>query len=260
MGSMLSGARSWAPYAVVAIALHAGVFFATVREAPARPEPAPIHVTLREPPARPIPPTPPLPPKPVPPPPPRIAAVPPPPVTLAPPPPAAPQQTTPPHPPTRPVRRGAPGTRAASIDPNRPAPAEPGPPTPGAAPADVPAPPTEPAPDGPPPTPPADDSGDGRFDVAGYGRALSMAVHARKSYPRAAERRGIEGTVRIHVVVSRDGRLADAPSVQQTSGDEELDAQAVRMVEAAAPFEALPDTYRKPTIEFVIPIDFTLRR
>ena len=250
---MLSRARTWAPYAAFAVAVHAVVVWAAFRDATPTPKQTPIHVTLvSKPPA----------------PPPRVT-------------PPAPQQRPPeaprpavhtvahvvaPAPPTetsapraRPKHKASGHARSTSSAPS----------TPSGPPADSSSggPPHEGAPPGEPPTQPAapgdsaskESDGDA-FDIAGYGRALSAAIHARKSYPRAAERRGVEGTVSVHLVVGRDGRLTGAPTVQKSSGDDDLDAQAVTMVQEASPFPSLSSACRQSSLEFVIPIDFTLRR
>jgi protein TonB len=69
----------------------------------------------------------------------------------------------------------------------------------------------------------------------------------------------MEGTARIQVSVNRDGALAGAPRLVRSSGHEVLDAEALRMVEAAAPFAPLPEGHARASAEFVIPVDFSLR-
>jgi protein TonB len=91
-----------------------------------------------------------------------------------------------------------------------------------------------------------------------YARRLYQLVVRQRRYPASAARFGMEGTARVHLSVNRDGTLARAPRLERSSGHEVLDAEALRMVEAAAPFAPLPEGHARPSAEFVIPVDFSL--
>ncbi len=96
-------------------------------------------------------------------------------------------------------------------------------------------------------------------DLGTYARKLQQAVGRQRRYPASAARFGMEGTARVHLSIHRDGSLAGAPRLARSSGHEVLDAEALRMVEAAAPFVPLPEGHARPSAEFVIPVDFSLR-
>jgi protein TonB len=100
---------------------------------------------------------------------------------------------------------------------------------------------------------------DGAPELGAYARRLYQVVGRQRRYPASAARFGMEGTARIHLSIHRDGSLAGAPRLVRSSGHEVLDAEALRMVEAAAPFEPLPEGHARPSAEFVIPVDFSLR-
>ena len=99
----------------------------------------------------------------------------------------------------------------------------------------------------------------GATELVAYARQLSRVVGRQRRYPASAARFGMEGTARLQVSVNRDGALAGAPRLVRSSGHEVLDAEALRMVEAAAPFAPLPEGHARPSAEFVIPVDFSLR-
>ncbi|MEM8548675.1 MAG: energy transducer TonB, partial [Pseudomonadota bacterium] len=65
-------------------------------------------------------------------------------------------------------------------------------------------------------------------------------------YPEASRRYGIYGSLRMLVVVDRDGNLEDI-EVLQSSGHAVLDQAAVKIVRLAAPFAAFPDALRAST-------------
>jgi len=98
----------------------------------------------------------------------------------------------------------------------------------------------------------------GTAGLQAYARRLYQLVVLQRRYPASAARFAMEGTARVHLSVNRDGTLARAPRLERSSGHEVLDAEALRMVEAAAPFAPLPEGHARPSAEFVIPVDFSL--
>jgi protein TonB len=100
--------------------------------------------------------------------------------------------------------------------------------------------------------------GDGA-DLDAYGAHLSRAVTAHRRYPTQARRLRLEGTAVVEVDVARDGALVGAPVISRSSGHAVLDEEALRMVRAAAPFEALPAGLAGTTAHFVLPIRFGIR-
>lgn len=99
----------------------------------------------------------------------------------------------------------------------------------------------------------------GSGDLSAYGERLSSLVTRQRRYPASAVRLRMEGTPVVHVRVHRDGSLAAAPRLVTSSRYGVLDAEALRMVEAAAPFAPLPEGHPHPFAEFVVPVRFSLR-
>ena len=70
-------------------------------------------------------------------------------------------------------------------------------------------------------------------EVAADWRAALVAwVQAHKSYPRAAQLRGIEGVVAVRVTVDPSGQVRDV-TIEESSGSELLDGVVRRMFEGA---------------------------
>jgi protein TonB len=62
----------------------------------------------------------------------------------------------------------------------------------------------------------------------GWGDKVAQMIGAQYSYPRSAQIRGDQGTAKIRVSVSADGKITNVELVQPT-GSEILDREAVRM-------------------------------
>jgi TonB family protein len=69
----------------------------------------------------------------------------------------------------------------------------------------------------------------------------------------------MEGTAQVQLRVRQDGSLVEPPRLVRSSGQEVLDAEALRMVQAAAPFEPMPESSSRPSAAFIIPVVFSLR-
>ena len=96
-------------------------------------------------------------------------------------------------------------------------------------------------------------------DLRAYARRLTSVVARQRRYPETAVRLGMQGRAHIQLRVRRDGSLMETPRLVTTSGLDLLDAEALRMAEAAAPFEPLPDSASRMDAGFVIAVDFSLR-
>jgi protein TonB len=96
-------------------------------------------------------------------------------------------------------------------------------------------------------------------ELVAYREQLSRRVTGQRRYPSQAVRLGMEGTALVRVRVNRDGSLGGPPRLEGSSRFGMLDAEALRMVEAAAPFAPLPGELAREAAEFVIPVSFSLR-
>ena len=221
---------------VISLLVHA-LLLGTVRGCERTPEPPPLtlEVELRQPP-------------PPPPEPPPVVRPAPPQPRLEPPRPSPPKPAPPP-----PVLTAAPEAPAVNDQPVIARPVE-QPPMAPVAPAPAPPPVVS------PPTPPVE-SADQRVDEAdllrAYVRGLSDLVAKHKRYPRIAQMRGWQGEVQVRVTIDGNSGRLIAAVVQQGSGFEALDREAVEMVQRAAPFPVPPDL-RRPELSVLLPVVFRL--
>lgn len=168
-------------------------------------------------------------------------------VAVAPPPPV----TTAPEPAPEPEPEPEPQVAAT------PAPAEP-----------KPTPPAQVAKAPPAPAPVEEDEDEDELEVMVTAESLLLRQHyisdvMRKTlqnmrYPRRAQERSQEGSIRLAVTVSRDGEVRDVKIVEE-SRYSLLNKEAVDSVERANPFPALPAGIAGESFAFGIPITFRLQ-
>ncbi len=98
-------------------------------------------------------------------------------------------------------------------------------------------------------------------DVVGllrnYAGGVKREILAAKLYPATAERLGQEGVVQVGFTVASDGSL-DSVRVKSSSGYGTIDAAAIRAVQAAAPFNAIPTDANKDSLSMSISLKFHL--
>ncbi len=90
-----------------------------------------------------------------------------------------------------------------------------------------------------------------------YGSALGRAIAKHKQYPRIAQMRGWQGDVLLDLKLDGNGKVLSA-AVQQSSGFDALDKQALEMVRKASPFPAPPEALRSRTFNITVPVSFKL--
>ena len=91
-----------------------------------------------------------------------------------------------------------------------------------------------------------------------YAAEIRRRIDQAKRYPAAALATGQEGTVRLRIVVARDGALVAATLVA-SSGYPLLDAASLKAARAAAPFPAAPPALPGERFDYVIPIRYQRR-
>ncbi len=117
---------------------------------------------------------------------------------------------------------------------------------------------------GAPPATPAADRGaanrssDGGRALARYAAEVRRRMESHKRYPRRALASGASGTARVRLTIDARGRLAGSAHLAGSAGDDALDAEALRMARAAAPFPAPPEDAPAP-LEIVVPVRFDAR-
>jgi protein TonB len=70
--------------------------------------------------------------------------------------------------------------------------------------------------------------------------------YGNRHYPEVALKNNLRGDLRLLVAVKKDGTVHEV-SVRQSSGSPELDAQAIKLVHMASPFEPLPPEIAQDT-------------
>jgi len=98
---------------------------------------------------------------------------------------------------------------------------------------------------------------DEKTSIARYRYDLIGAARAYKRYPREAVDAGLEGDVLVRVVVGESG-MADV-TVERSSGQALLDAQAVQAFQEAAPRVALPPALRGQSFNVEVLAVYSLR-
>lgn len=109
------------------------------------------------------------------------------------------------------------------------------------------------------------DDDDGELDLSvaailgqrDYMSQLIRDVYSNIRYPERAVRRNYEGSVRMRLIIGRDGSLADM-QVMEGARYGMLNEEAERAVLAATPFAPIPSELRGDRIEVELPINFRL--
>jgi protein TonB len=93
------------------------------------------------------------------------------------------------------------------------------------------------------------------FDLAAFRSAVASRLAAAKRYPASARARGATGTAVVAFSIDAGGALAGV-SLTRSSGQPDIDAEAVASVHRAAPFPAPPPGAPR---SFSVPMSFQLR-
>lgn len=90
-----------------------------------------------------------------------------------------------------------------------------------------------------------------------YHSQLLRWTYQNINYPKRAISRGHEGSVRLAVVIDRQGNVKNVVEVESSQYDS-LNREALNAVERAKPFPAIPDTIKGEEFAFSLPIQFRL--
>lgn len=90
-----------------------------------------------------------------------------------------------------------------------------------------------------------------------YHSKLLKWTYKYLSYPRRALKRGQQGSVRLTVVIDREGNVQEVTAVEE-SRFALLNREALGAVKRAEPFPPVPDTVSGERFEFSLPIVFRL--
>lgn len=92
-----------------------------------------------------------------------------------------------------------------------------------------------------------------------YINSIRKKIELKKRYPIVARDMGIEGRVRIKLVITKDGSL-EKVEILETSGHEILDETALRSIRDAAPFLPIPEELKKNKLELSIYLTFEISK
>ena len=87
---------------------------------------------------------------------------------------------------------------------------------------------------------------------------LKEWVYHYLKYPKTAIRDGIQGTVMVNFIIEKDGSLSDVKVVKGV--DEELDAEAIRVIKASPKWKAGKVAGNKVRASLTLPVEFRLEK
>jgi protein TonB len=90
-----------------------------------------------------------------------------------------------------------------------------------------------------------------------YSNLLTREIAKHKQYPKIAQMRGWQGTVKVELQIDNNGNLV-ASSINKSSGFEALDNQALVMVKKASPLPLPPESLRNRQFNILVPVTFRL--
>lgn len=82
-------------------------------------------------------------------------------------------------------------------------------------------------------------------------------IFSKTRYPSNALQKGHAGSVRVAVVIDRQGKILSMKTLEESKYSS-LNKEATNAIKRAAPYPALPDVVTGNTFEFTVPIRFTL--
>lgn len=77
-------------------------------------------------------------------------------------------------------------------------------------------------------------------------------------YPKVAQRRGLEGQVRLKILLDREGNLLES-SITDESQHSSLNKAAMKAVKKASPFAVVPESIQDEPLELTFPVTFRLQ-
>ena len=90
-----------------------------------------------------------------------------------------------------------------------------------------------------------------------YGRDLQRLCERNKQYPAIAIRRNLEGAGSVQVTFNKDG-IVQSITIEQSTGQQSLDDQAMKMVQKSLASLPLPSQLRGQILTLSVPISFKL--
>lgn len=94
--------------------------------------------------------------------------------------------------------------------------------------------------------------------LASWRSEVLARLQRAKRYPRGAEQRGEQGVATVAFTLNRNGGVVSRRIVR-SSGNAELDQEALATVQRAAPFPPFPASMTQASVQLSVPIRFSLR-
>ena len=94
-------------------------------------------------------------------------------------------------------------------------------------------------------------------ELGKYGNQLAYEFAKYKQYPRIAQLRGWQGTVRVKLEVDAGG-VVTSSTISDSSGFDVLDKQALEMAKKATPLPLPPESLRHHPFVITVPVMFRL--
>ncbi len=96
-------------------------------------------------------------------------------------------------------------------------------------------------------------------EMAEYAHAVQQKISQGIVYPREAEKNGLEGAVKVGLLILNDGTLATA-LIKESSGYEVFDEYALNTARNMAPYDRFPQQTDLKELNVTIPIVYSLKR
>lgn len=95
--------------------------------------------------------------------------------------------------------------------------------------------------------------------IPNWQNRLMLKLNAAKRYPPRARRYRQEGIAYLHFTMDRDGKVL-ATNIERSAGYSLLDEETLALIERAQPLPKPPAEMPGKALQFVVPVEFFLRR
>lgn len=93
--------------------------------------------------------------------------------------------------------------------------------------------------------------------VQPYAQSVQEKISSSIAYPYEAQENGWQGTVRLSLVLRRDGSLRDVV-IRESSGYDVFDKDAINTAQILAPYDPFPESITEEQLTLTIPIVYSL--
>jgi protein TonB len=90
-----------------------------------------------------------------------------------------------------------------------------------------------------------------------YARSVQEKISSAIAYPYEAQENGWQGTVKLSLVIRKDGSLRDAV-IRESSGYDVFDKDALNTAQILAPYNPFPESIAEEQLTITIPIVYSL--